>query len=77
MGSEGDLWQDPPGYWDQIVYPAYIRSHKEMFEGEDVEKGEMKEEVKKRIILLDGMSYRIQELLDRSCQAVLDFVRSS
>jgi len=48
-----------------------------MFEGEDVEKGEMKEEVKKRIILLDGMSNSIQELLDRSCQAVLDFVRSS
>jgi len=76
-GSEGDLWQDPPGYWDQIVYPAYIRSHKDMFEGEDVEKGEMKEEVKKKIVLLDGMSSDLQELLDRSCQAVLDFVRSS
>ncbi len=70
------MWQDPPGYWDQIVYPAYIRSHKDMFEGEDVEKGEMKEEVKKKIVLLDGMSSDLQELLDRSCQAVLDFVRS-
>ncbi len=47
-----------------------------MFEGEDVEKGEMKEEVKKKIVLLDGMSSDLQELLDRSCQAVLDFVRS-
>ncbi|GEQ68234.1 hypothetical protein JCM33374_g1901 [Metschnikowia sp. JCM 33374] len=31
------FWQDPPGYFDNIVWPAYVASHKHLFEGDDVE----------------------------------------
>ncbi|KAK0550947.1 ribosylnicotinamide kinase [Tilletia horrida] len=34
-----NLWSDPPGYYDNIVWPAYVLAHKGMFENEDVEKG--------------------------------------
>jgi nicotinamide/nicotinate riboside kinase len=31
------FWEDPPGYFDQIVWPNYVEDHKWMFENEDVE----------------------------------------
>ena len=36
---EGSLWRDPPGYFDDIVYPAYVRAHTHVFEAGDVEQG--------------------------------------
>lgn len=30
------FWQDPPGYFDQIVWPGYERNHRYLFENEDV-----------------------------------------
>jgi hypothetical protein len=40
FSPEGSFWQDPPNYWDDIVWPAYIKAHKNMFEGGDVSRGE-------------------------------------
>ncbi|KAJ9104481.1 hypothetical protein QFC21_001977 [Naganishia friedmannii] len=37
----GEVWQDPPHYFDNIVYPAYVDAHKHLFTNEDVEKGEL------------------------------------
>lgn len=31
------FWQDPPGYFDDIVWPGYVKSHRYLFEHEDVE----------------------------------------
>jgi hypothetical protein len=39
FSPEGSFWQDPPNYWDDIVWPAYIKAHKNMFEGGDVSLG--------------------------------------
>lgn len=30
-------WQDPPGYFDDIVWPGYVKSHGYLFENQDVE----------------------------------------
>jgi len=35
--AEGSLWRDPPQYWEQIVYPAYVRAHERMFKDGNVE----------------------------------------
>ncbi|OJA13572.1 hypothetical protein AZE42_06114 [Rhizopogon vesiculosus] len=32
-------WIDPEGYWDDICYPEYIETHKNLFENGDVEHG--------------------------------------
>ena len=37
---EGAFWQDPPGYWNDIVWPAYLKAHSKMFRNNDVEHGE-------------------------------------
>ncbi|KAJ8103221.1 P-loop containing nucleoside triphosphate hydrolase protein [Lipomyces tetrasporus] len=31
------FWVDPPGYFENIVWPGYVRAHKHLFEGEDLE----------------------------------------
>ncbi len=31
MNSEGEFWKDPPGYFEQLVYPAYIDAHRAVF----------------------------------------------
>jgi hypothetical protein len=31
MNPEGAFWKDPPGYFEQLVYPAYIDAHHSMF----------------------------------------------
>src|SRR5216684_8476935 len=28
MNSEGEFWKDPPGYFEQLVYPEYIDAHR-------------------------------------------------
>ncbi|EAU80443.2 hypothetical protein CC1G_12108 [Coprinopsis cinerea okayama7 len=48
--SEGEVWKDPPQYWEKIVWPAYIRAHEHLFEEGDVESGKVKE----GYILLEG-----------------------
>lgn len=30
------VWVDPPGYFDRLVWPGYVNSHKYLFENEDV-----------------------------------------
>ncbi|KAG2007426.1 hypothetical protein CC2G_015122 [Coprinopsis cinerea AmutBmut pab1-1] len=47
---EGEVWKDPPQYWEKIVWPAYIRAHEHLFEEGDVESGKVKE----GYILLEG-----------------------
>ncbi|KAL0062270.1 ribosylnicotinamide kinase [Marasmius tenuissimus] len=36
---EGDTWRDPPQYWEKIVWPAYLKAHKHIFENGDVVAG--------------------------------------
>ena len=36
---EGSFWQDPPGYWNDVVWPAYLKAHSKMFQNNDVEHG--------------------------------------
>ncbi|PVF94935.1 P-loop containing nucleoside triphosphate hydrolase protein [Serendipita vermifera] len=38
---EGSFWQDPPEYWDNIVWPAYVKAHERIFEGGDVDRGKL------------------------------------
>ena len=37
--DNGEVWQDPPFYFDQIVWPAYLEAHAGMFECGDPEHG--------------------------------------
>lgn len=51
MTLEG-FWEDPEGYVDEVVWPNYIAEHKWMFEGGDVDDGEVAERVQEEEILV-------------------------
>lgn len=53
---EGSLWRDPPNYWEQIVYPAYVRAHEHLFAGGDVENGEINSKYDD-LLVLPGEGY--------------------
>ena len=50
--AAGGVWVDPPDYFDQIVYPGYIKAHEHIFDGvgaEGVEMGDLRPEWKDRL----------------------------
>ncbi|KAF9512139.1 hypothetical protein BS47DRAFT_1330451 [Hydnum rufescens UP504] len=73
--AEGSLWRDPPHYWEQIVYPAYVRAHQSLFEGGDIENGNLTPEARGRLLSLKGQK-TVQELLDKSCQAIVNHINN-
>ncbi|KDR75297.1 hypothetical protein GALMADRAFT_544473 [Galerina marginata CBS 339.88] len=68
---EGSLWRDPPGYWEDIVYPAYVDAHQEVFENGDVEHGKPTSKVG-NLILLESLDIPMSEAVDRCCQMIRD-----
>ncbi|WWD03798.1 hypothetical protein V865_001854 [Kwoniella europaea PYCC6329] len=72
--QHGGVWVDPPGYFDKIVWPGYVKAHREVFE--EVEKGDLKKEwgPEGRNLLLvqpeegeEGMT----NAFDKACEAIL------
>lgn len=63
---EGTLWRDPPGYWEQIVYPAYVDAHRGVFVNGDVETGQPGVKVL-GLILLESLEISMSESVSRCC----------
>ncbi|KAF8230220.1 P-loop containing nucleoside triphosphate hydrolase protein [Tricholoma matsutake] len=70
---EGTLWRDPPGYWEQIVYPAYVDAHQEVFQNGNVEKGEAGSKVED-LVVLDILDMEMKDILKRCCQVLKEVV---
>ncbi|KIJ50589.1 hypothetical protein M422DRAFT_159487 [Sphaerobolus stellatus SS14] len=72
--AEGSLWRDPPNYWEQIVYPAYVRAHQHLFEGGDVENGKLTGKVP-GLILWEATEVDVKDIVDKTMETVLKFSR--
>jgi nicotinamide/nicotinate riboside kinase len=73
---EGNLWRDPPQYWEQIVYPAYFRAHSDLFEGGDVEHGKPTDKVPE-LLLFDGSQINMGSMLTVVMEKVIEFTAAS
>lgn len=67
---EGLLWTDPPGYWENIVYPAYVKAHSHLFSSGNIETGSLVPD--SGIVLLEADRMSMAELLDATCRGVLE-----
>ncbi|CAE6505869.1 unnamed protein product, partial [Rhizoctonia solani] len=73
--KDGSFWADPPYYWDDFSYPAYVRSHSHLFRGE-IETGPLSAEAESAgVILLEGEGTRqnlsCSELFQHAATAIL------
>lgn len=73
---EGTFWQDPPHYWENIVYPAYLEAHKDVFENGDVENGKPESKVEE-LLVLESLKMDIGEAFDRCCQKLKEVAEKS
>lgn len=58
------FWEDPPGYFDKIVWPNYVREHSYLFENDDIT-GRLKPEVvqQRRIQAPDDADMPMDQIL--------------
>ncbi|KAH7888434.1 hypothetical protein F5I97DRAFT_1852647 [Phlebopus sp. FC_14] len=75
--AEGALWRDPPHYWEQIVYPAYLEAHKDIFEGGNVETGKLNEEKVKDLMVLENAQMDTTDVVAVCCEKLKAFVSKS
>ncbi|KAF8599698.1 hypothetical protein BDV93DRAFT_448845 [Ceratobasidium sp. AG-I] len=73
---DGEAWVEPPNYWEQIAYPAYIEAHSHLFHKGDVEAGNLSREARTLgLLVLDGQgteqNLSFEELFKMAASAVL------
>ena len=68
---EGALWRDPPHYWEQIVWPAYVRAHEKIFENGDVENGKSNGTVE-GLVLVEGLQQSMGDIIDLVCERLVE-----
>ncbi|KAF8638020.1 hypothetical protein AX16_010652 [Volvariella volvacea WC 439] len=67
---EGAIWRDPPHYWEQIVYPAYVDAHRDLFVDGDVENGALNGNKVKGLVLLEALELSMSDMVDRCCEVL-------
>ncbi|KZV71110.1 P-loop containing nucleoside triphosphate hydrolase protein [Peniophora sp. CONT] len=67
--AEGTFWKDPPGYWDRLVYPAYVDAHKHIFENGDLDNGAP---VLPGITVLEPLQLSMDAVVEHTCAVIED-----
>jgi len=73
--AEGELWRDPPDYWEQIVWPAYIEAHKHIFEDGNWESGASSGNIED-ILIIDELEAGMTRAVNEVCEKIKHVVCS-
>lgn len=61
-------------YWENIVYPAYIEAHQEMFEHGDVENGKPTgERARGLVVIKPGSETSMDDIVQGCCDVLCHF----
>ena len=71
----GNLWQDPPHYWEQIVHPAYVGAHSELFEDGDVENGKASGQKVRNLELIESLEMGTSDLVEKCCKILVEHAK--
>jgi len=72
---EGELWRDPPRYWEQIVWPAYIEAHKHVFESGNWESGASSGNVED-LLIIDELEAGMTRAVNEACEKMKKVIYS-
>jgi nicotinamide/nicotinate riboside kinase len=65
--------QDPPGYFDHVIWPGYLKAHEKLFENGDVEKGKLLQpteeihgdgEQVKGMVMFEAQSLSLEDIIN-------------
>ncbi|EFP75487.1 ribosylnicotinamide kinase [Puccinia graminis f. sp. tritici] len=80
--ADGMTWKDPAGYWDQIIWPAYLLAHSHMFKEGAVETAALDRDswAGKDVVLLepskgDPGEKTISQFLETTLKAICDYLQ--
>ncbi|KAG2114079.1 P-loop containing nucleoside triphosphate hydrolase protein [Suillus cothurnatus] len=57
-------WTDPEGYWDDICYPEYTVTHKDLFKDGNIETGELNEGQVKGLLMIEPEAKEKMDMID-------------
>ncbi|TCD65673.1 ribosylnicotinamide kinase [Steccherinum ochraceum] len=66
---EGDTWRDPPQYWEKIVWPAYLKAHKHIFEDGNVVSGAPKGS---ELLVFESTEVEMKDMVNAVMEKVLE-----
>jgi nicotinamide/nicotinate riboside kinase len=69
------FWEDPPGYFDKIVWKSYVGDHKHLFENADIN-GPLREENPLNLQTPVQLDLSMQELLMWAIGVVSDYLQN-
>lgn len=78
--AEGTTWQDPPGYFEHVIWPGYLLAHERLFRDGNVNSGELIQTQKESfqdggpvpgLILLDTEQLDMDTIVDKACHAII------
>lgn len=81
--AEGTVWQDPPGYFEHVIWPGYVEAHKRLFVKGDIEYGPLvnvKEDQAtdgapvKDLLLIEGQNTHINDVVKSSVNEIVRFL---
>ncbi|KAH9171561.1 P-loop containing nucleoside triphosphate hydrolase protein [Lactarius sanguifluus] len=72
--AEGSFWKDPPGYFENLVYPAYTDAHRSMFADDDVEQGSA---VLPGLVIIEASQLSMDDVVSRCCEELVTALRRS
>ncbi|KAI9510063.1 P-loop containing nucleoside triphosphate hydrolase protein [Russula earlei] len=70
--AEGVFWKDPPGYFQELVYPAYVQAHRALFTDGDVEGGAL---LAPGIVLIEPQQMNMDDIFTRCCEELVSVIR--
>jgi nicotinamide/nicotinate riboside kinase len=68
--------QDPPNYWDNIVWPAYLSAHRPIFENGNIETGPIDAAKISGVTVLEASEMGMEEMVERACGLIYEYVSS-
>ncbi|KAI0319579.1 P-loop containing nucleoside triphosphate hydrolase protein [Amylostereum chailletii] len=66
---EGTFWRDPPGYFDELVWPAYLDAHRSIFENSDPVNGAP---ILPGLIFIEPLKTSMTELVVQCCDTLAE-----
>ncbi|KAL8276317.1 hypothetical protein RQP46_011283 [Phenoliferia psychrophenolica] len=68
-------WKDPPGYWDNFTWPAFLSAHRQLFIDGDVEAGLASPDGIQDLVILES-KLGIDFMVNRACEVILDKLKA-